>query len=285
MVCRSAVWPLRERSFALGRRDRDARAVGRGRMRRPATPATLRRRASGRADGIFPRPTRWFACPNRCCSPRAATSNIPMRSCPRNSPKTNGCKCRRSGRCAVKMCITRWSTFGRRTRSGCGTRRSACLLQPRVSRDEQDRRDAGFTNSDVLLVYAPGSSPDQWPEGMAKFVPRGSDLVFQMHYMRAAVSRRSNQHRTGFCQASAAAAGPDLTTNQQPLRHSARRGRLSRGGARDPAERCTAAQLFSAHAPARKDASSTTSSIPADGAETLLRVNYDFYWQLSYRLA
>ena len=48
--------------------------------------------------------------------------------------------------------------------------------------DEQSRRDAEMTTSDILLVYAPGSSPDQWPEGMAKLIPRGSDLVFQMHY-------------------------------------------------------------------------------------------------------
>src|SRR4029077_2801199 len=48
--------------------------------------------------------------------------------------------------------------------------------------DEQDRRDAHGTDSDMLLVYAPGSLPDHWPDGMAKFIPRGSDLVFQMHY-------------------------------------------------------------------------------------------------------
>src|SRR5579884_712910 len=47
---------------------------------------------------------------------------------------------------------------------------------------EEDVRQALFTDSDMLLVYAPGSSPDQWPDGMAKFVPAGSDLVFQMHY-------------------------------------------------------------------------------------------------------
>ena len=46
----------------------------------------------------------------------------------------------------------------------------------------EERRQAHETTSDLLLVYAPGSSPDQWPEGMAKFVPAGSDLVFQMHY-------------------------------------------------------------------------------------------------------
>jgi len=48
--------------------------------------------------------------------------------------------------------------------------------------DPDDRRQAHETTSDLLLVYAPGSAPDQWPEGMAKFVPAGSDLVFQMHY-------------------------------------------------------------------------------------------------------
>jgi hypothetical protein len=48
--------------------------------------------------------------------------------------------------------------------------------------DAQDRRDAMWTDSDILLVYAPGSSPDNWPSGMAKLVPAGSDLVFQMHY-------------------------------------------------------------------------------------------------------
>ena len=51
-----------------------------------------------------------------------------------------------------------------------------------------------WTDSDILLVYAPGSSPDNWPDGMAKFVPAGSDLVFQMHYTtngHAASDRRS----------------------------------------------------------------------------------------------
>jgi mono/diheme cytochrome c family protein len=48
--------------------------------------------------------------------------------------------------------------------------------------DSEDRRGAHWTDSDVLLVYAPGSSPDNWGGGLAKFIPAGSDLVFQMHY-------------------------------------------------------------------------------------------------------
>jgi mono/diheme cytochrome c family protein len=47
--------------------------------------------------------------------------------------------------------------------------------------DPEDRRGAHWTESDILLVYAPGSSPDMWPANMAKFIPAGSDLVFQMH--------------------------------------------------------------------------------------------------------
>jgi hypothetical protein len=48
--------------------------------------------------------------------------------------------------------------------------------------DPRERRQAHETTSDLLLVYAPGSAPDRWPEEMAKFVPAGSELVFQMHY-------------------------------------------------------------------------------------------------------
>lgn len=38
------------------------------------------------------------------------------------------------------------------------------------------------TDSEILLVYAPGSAPDRWPPDLGKFIPAGSDLVFQMHY-------------------------------------------------------------------------------------------------------
>lgn len=43
-------------------------------------------------------------------------------------------------------------------------------------------RDAMWTTNDILLVYAPGSLPDTWPPGFAKLIPRGSDIVLQMHY-------------------------------------------------------------------------------------------------------
>ena len=63
--------------------------------------------------------------------------------------------------------------------------RSAPVGVPFVAssfKDPKLRAEAHETTTDMLLVYAPGSQPDHWPTTMAKFVPAGSDLVFQMHY-------------------------------------------------------------------------------------------------------
>lgn len=44
----------------------------------------------------------------------------------------------------------------------------------------------GGTNARfALTVYAPGRNADLWPEGMAKLIPAGSNLIFQMHYSKA----------------------------------------------------------------------------------------------------
>jgi hypothetical protein len=49
---------------------------------------------------------------------------------------------------------------------------------------EPDRRPnpKSFTTSDLLMVYTPGNSYDQWPAGVAKRIRAGSDLVLQVHY-------------------------------------------------------------------------------------------------------
>ena len=155
--------------------------------------------------------------------------------------------------------------------------------------DEQDRRDAMMTQSDMLLVYAPGSSPDQWPEGMAKLVPRGSDLVFQMHYT---ANGQAGKDQTSI----------GMVFARQP-----------------PKQRVLTLQLTNDHfviPPGVPDFFvEAHGSLPNDALllsffphlhlrgkefaynivhpersgqekfETLLRVNYNFYWQLSYRLA
>ena len=65
--------------------------------------------------------------------------------------------------------------------------------------DPQDRLEAHGTTSDLLLVYAPGSSPDRWPDGMAKFVPAGSDLVFQIHYTTNGTRRTATKPASDWC--------------------------------------------------------------------------------------
>jgi hypothetical protein len=149
----------------------------------------------------------------------------------------------------------------------------------------EDQKDAMWTDSDILLVYAPGSTPDHWPQGMAKLIPAGSDLVFQMHYTTNGKS------------------GADVT--QVGLRFSKA----------PPDERVLTLQLTNDHfvippgAPNyRVEARGT---LPNDALllnffphmhlrgkrfefnivhkdksiEPLLRVNYHFHWQMSYRLA
>jgi hypothetical protein len=157
--------------------------------------------------------------------------------------------------------------------------------------DPEDRRGAHWTDNDILLVYAPGSSPDEWPATMAKLIPAGSDLVFQMHYT-------ANGH-----------AGEDQTSvglifSRQP-----------------PAQRVLTLQLTNDHfvippgvPDYRVEARGTlpndalllsffphmhlrgkrfeyniiqrdAGAQPGPVIETLLRVNYHFHWQMSYRLA
>jgi mono/diheme cytochrome c family protein len=150
---------------------------------------------------------------------------------------------------------------------------------------EEDRRDAMWTDSDILLVYAPGSTPDNWPEGMAKYIPAGSDLVFQMHY----------------------------TTNGKAGTDVTRMG--LRFAKEPPKQRVLTLQLTNDHfvippevPDYRVEAWGTLPNdalllsffphmhlrgkrfeyniVGKDGSiETLLRVNYHFHWQMSYRLA
>jgi len=150
---------------------------------------------------------------------------------------------------------------------------------------EPDRRDAMWTDSDILLVYAPGSTPDNWATGMAKYVSAGSDLVFQMHYTTNGK------------------AGTDVT--QIGLRFAKE----------PPAKRVLTLQLTNDHfvippgvPDYRVEAWGTLPNdalllsffphmhlrgkrfeynlLRKDGSvETLLRVNYHFHWQMSYRLA
>jgi mono/diheme cytochrome c family protein len=151
--------------------------------------------------------------------------------------------------------------------------------------DEQDRRDTHMTKADILLVYAPGSSPDSWPDGMAKFVPAGSDLVFQMHYM-AHGHPASDQSSIGIIFAKHPPKQRVLTLQLTNDRFVIPPGvddyRVEVHGS---LPNDAVLLSFFPHMHLRGKRFEYDILRPGKSPEPLLRVNYNFYWQLSYRLA
>ncbi len=148
------------------------------------------------------------------------------------------------------------------------------------------RRDAMWTTSDILLVYAPGSMPDQWPQGFAKLVPAGSDIVLQMHYT---AHGHATQDRTSV----------GLVFSNQPPRKRVLTLQLTNDRflipPGDPDHRVEVhgtlpndALLLSffPHMHLRGKTFEYNIVEPGGEVRTLLRIpHYNFYWQLSYRLA
>jgi hypothetical protein len=162
--------------------------------------------------------------------------------------------------------------------------------------DPDLRAGAMWTDSDILLVYAPGSSPDMWPDDMAKYVPAGSDLVFQMHYtangtagedqtsvglrfskqpppQRVLTLQLTNDHFVippGAPNYRVEVHGtlPNEATLLSFFPHMHLRGKRFEYNLVHPTEKSTGA----------------SDALPPRFAP-LLRVNYHFHWQMSYRLA
>jgi mono/diheme cytochrome c family protein len=159
--------------------------------------------------------------------------------------------------------------------------------------DPADRRGAHWTASDVLLVYAPGSSPDQWPDTMAKLIPAGSDLVFQMHYTTNG-HPATDQTSVGLVFAKRPPASRVLTlqlTNDHfvippgaPDYRVEARGTL-------PNDALLLSFFPHMHLRGKRfeynilHRENSATGAPVYKSETLLRVNYHFHWQMSYRLA
>ena len=151
--------------------------------------------------------------------------------------------------------------------------------------DPEERRQAHETTSDLLLVYAPGSAPDTWGDGMAKFVPAGSDLVFQMHYTTNGEAA-SDETSVGlvFAKSPARQRVITLQLNNHALviPPGADNFRVEVQGTLP--NDATLLSLFPhMHLRGKRF---EYDIIHDDGSvETLLRVNYHFHWQLSYKLA
>lgn len=151
--------------------------------------------------------------------------------------------------------------------------------------DPQERREAHETTSDLLLVYAPGSSPDEWAEGMAKFVPAGSDLVFQMHYTTKGTPA---EDRTSIGLVFAKMPPKQRVITLQLNNHAliippgADNFRVEVQGTLP--NDATLLSLFP-HMHLRGKRFEYDIVHDDGSVEVLLRVNYHFHWQLSYKLA
>jgi mono/diheme cytochrome c family protein len=149
----------------------------------------------------------------------------------------------------------------------------------------EDQRDAMWTDSDILLVYAPGSTPDNWPAGMAKCIPAGSDLVFQMHYttngkpgqdvsrIGLTFAKHPPQQRVLTLQ---------LTNDHFVIPPGAPDYRVE---ARGTLPNDALLLSFFPHMHLRGKSFEYNIIRPDHSVEPLLRVHYHFHWQMSYRLA
>ena len=150
---------------------------------------------------------------------------------------------------------------------------------------EEDRRDAMWTDSDILLVYAPGSTPDNWRAGMAKYVPAGSDLVFQMHYTTNGKAS-TDVSRIGLIFAKAPVQKRvltlQLTNDHFVIPPGAPDYRVE---ARGTLPNDALLLSFFPHMHLRGKRFEYNIVRADKSIEPLLRVNYHFHWQMSYRLA
>jgi hypothetical protein len=150
---------------------------------------------------------------------------------------------------------------------------------------KEDRRDAMWTDSDILLVYAPGSTPDNWSAGMAKLIPAGSDLVFQMHYT---TNGKAGTDRTRVA----------LIFAKEPVKQRVLTLQLTndhfvippgvpdyRVEARGTLPNDALLLSFFPHMHLRGKRFEYNIVRADKSIEPLLRVNYHFHWQMSYRRA
>ena len=154
----------------------------------------------------------------------------------------------------------------------------------RALKDSKDQLDALWTDSDLLLVYAPGSLPDRWPEGMAKLVKAGSDLVFQMHYTTRGTPRR-DRTSIGLVFARQPPAKRVLSlqlTNDRFLIPPGVPDYTAHVFGTLPGD-CELVNLFP-HLHYRGKAFTYLATLPGEKTEVLLKVNWSFQWQMSYRL-
>ena len=146
----------------------------------------------------------------------------------------------------------------------------------------------GNTVGEFFAAYVPGYRTPLYPKGMAKFIPAGSELVFQLHYTPIG-SPQKDLSRIGIVFADADEIDHVVVT-QQAVEHRfeipphADNYKVEANSQKAPAE----VQLlaFMPHMHLRGKSFRYEAKRPDGSSETLLDVpQYDFNWQTAYQLA
>lgn len=141
------------------------------------------------------------------------------------------------------------------------------------------------TTSDILAIYTPGAPVMECPDGMAKKIPAGSDLVLQMHYnSRKTDAKDQTEIRIWYAKEMPESRVLTLQMSNYGLRipPGARNYRVAVSGS--VPQDAVLLSMFP-HMHLRGSGFEYQILGKAGRVDTLLRVeHYNFYWQLNYRL-
>jgi hypothetical protein len=153
-------------------------------------------------------------------------------------------------------------------------------------REAGEQWTKGPVTSDLLAVFAPGSGVQVFPDGMAKLIPKGADLVMEIHYTpngRAATDRTSVAVAFARDRPAQRVISLQLARTDLRIPPGASDYHLSVWGSL-PNDALLLG--FFPHMHLRGKAFEYDRILEDGRPEPLLRVShYDFHWQLPYRLA
>jgi hypothetical protein len=146
------------------------------------------------------------------------------------------------------------------------------------------------TTGEFLAAYVPGHRAPHYPKGMAKLIPAGSKLAFQLHYTPIGTPQK-DLSRLGLTYAKSDETIDRVVVTQQASNHrglvippNAENHRVEARSQTSPTD--VEILAFMPHMHLRGKSFSYAAHFPDGRKETLLDVpQYDFNWQTAYRVA
>ncbi|MFN0120572.1 MAG: thiol-disulfide isomerase [Blastocatellia bacterium] len=149
----------------------------------------------------------------------------------------------------------------------------------------RNSRGAGGTGATLLSAWAPGRNADVYPAGMAKLIPAGSNLIFQMHYSKTTGKPEKDRTSMG------------LNFAKQPVQKKVQTllvvndlFAIPPGAENHEANACMTLNAdsqivnYMPHMHVRGKKMKYELEQPDGKRETLIAVDYDFNWQMLYKL-